>query len=108
MCGTTGAHHDHAGLGDGLAGHLRVRVLLQVRVQHRVRDLVTHLVYNTENLRLGILTVQGYTPHPDADPDSDFLFDADPDPNFHLMRIRLRIQILATKIGSYSIPYILA
>ena len=30
------AHHHHPGLGDGLAGHLSVRVLLEMGVKDRV------------------------------------------------------------------------
>ena len=46
MCfgGDLSADHDHAGLGDGLAGNLAVGIFLQVSVQNGVWDLIAHFV----------------------------------------------------------------
>ncbi len=45
--------HDEAGLGERLAGDARTRILLEQRVEDRVRDLVAHLVRVTHRDRLG-------------------------------------------------------
>ena len=44
LAGDLSTDHDHAGLGDGLAGNLCVRVLLQVSIEDSVGHLVAHFV----------------------------------------------------------------
>ena len=48
--GDLAADHDHAGLGDGLAGDLAVGVLPQVSVEDGVGNLVAHLVCNRKKI----------------------------------------------------------
>ena len=42
--GDLAQQHDEAGLGGGLARDARARILLEAGVQHRVGDLIAHLV----------------------------------------------------------------
>ena len=44
LAGDLPAQHDHASLGDSLAGNLGVRILLEVSIKNSIGDLVTHLI----------------------------------------------------------------
>src|SRR6185436_5785863 len=64
------SHHHEPGLGEGLAGDARPRILREVRVEDRVRDLVAHLVRMAFGDRLGreqvVVETQSISPYVEA------------------------------------------